>query len=143
MKFKKCFPCAFRRSFLLMPPSSGLQAAVLSALIFLLTGRRSKWLLCYAAAVREAALMMMTGSLKPATLISPRGLISCAHLPPIRLRSQSERRSASSFFSSEALHVPLLFRMSFSGVFPSATDRHLTGVCDPQAERIASSLLWL
>ncbi len=63
---------------------------ILSFFIFLLTGCLSKWLLCSAVAVGEAALMMMTGSLKQAKHIAlPRGLISCTNLPLIRLRPLS------------------------------------------------------
>lgn len=76
-----------------------LWPVALSFFIFLLAGRRSKWLLCSAVAVWETALMMMTGSLKQAKHNAlPRGLISRTNLALIRLRPLSVSSSVFSFF---------------------------------------------
>ncbi len=110
---------------------------VLSFFIFLLARCLSKWLLCSAVAVGEAALMMMTGSLKQAKQNAlPRGLIFCTNLPLISL-------CLCIFFCLSALFFlflmiwgslgPFLVLDEIFCLFLLALHGHLTGLSEPQA----------
>lgn len=90
-------------------------------------------------AVGEAALMMMTGSLKQAKHNAlPRGLISCTNLPLIRLEPLFVY-----LFMSLCSFLPLLYDLGLFSpffvldeifcLFPIVMDEHLTGLSEPQA----------